>query len=375
MFRSLWRYVHPKRLYLQTLAHQLRQRVAWALSQIVVIGEVVDSLRYGHTEAWVNFYDIFVRNAFGSYRDVLRETSYSPAMSYYLTFLQNKAFAAQNPGTVPDENYARETMQLVTIGLWQMRSNGSYETDAAGALIPTYDNADIMSFARVWTGYYKQASRANQENEGYWNPQPDPPRPIGNFIDPVFLDAYGRDYFPKMDLHDRYLGDRYPLCVDLPARAFLRVGARYRYLSRASARPPVGDTYPYAKDAGLEQYSYDKLGGEDPYRDDWNEIEKNKVRRGWVNRTAWLGSVPDPAEPRFVLANSSALYAQLCGGSVSLSGACTFPLEVTLSANLACTGLECDVDTARTVQLTSPDGVTVEYEYVRVPCVDGEAGC
>ena len=347
---------------------QLRQRAAFALSQILVIGEQgLDNFQFSHVEEWAVYYDIFVRHAFGSYRAILNEVSHSPLMSKYLTYDANRGLHIA--GTNADENYAREIMQLFTIGLWRLKSDGTHESTAAGASIPTYDNGDIMAFARVWTGYVRQASRANQENEGAFVPQAG--RPLGmNYIDPVYLDAYVRDYFPKMDLHDRYLGDRYPLCVDLPARAFLRVGARYRYLSRASARPPVGDTYPYAKDAGLEQYSYDKLGGKDPYRDDWNEIEKNKVRRGWVNRTAWLGSVPDPAEPRFVLANSSALYAQLCGGSVSLSGACTFPLEVTLSANLACTGLECDVDTARTVQLTSPDGVTVEYEYVRVPCVE-----
>ena len=348
---------------------QLRQRAAFALSQILVIGEqgLEDGLR-SHIEEWVVYYDIFVRNAFGSYRAILNEVSHSPMMAKYLTYDQNRGLHIA--GSNADENYARETMQLFTIGLWQMRSNGTYETDAAGALIPTYDNADIMSFARVWTGYYKQASRANQENEGYWNPQPDPPRPIGNFIDPVFLDAYVRDYFPKMDLHDRYLGDRYPLCTDLPTRAFLRKGARYRYLGRASAQPPLGAAYPYAPDAGFAQHSYPLLGGKDPYRNDWYDSEGNRVRAGWVNRTEWLAGVPDDTQPRFVLANSSALYAQLCGGSVSLSGACTFPLEVTLSANLACTGLECDVDTARTVQLTSPDGVTVEYEYVRVPCVE-----
>ncbi len=173
-----------------------------------------------------------------------------------------------------------------------------------------------------------------------------------------------------MDLHDRYIGDRYPLCVDMPTRSFLRVGARYRYLGLASDLPPIGDTYPFTPDRGLSQYSYSKLGSKEPYRDDWYDSVSNAEKQGWVNRTSWVGGVPDPSEPQFVLAPSSELYGQLCGSS-SASGACTFPLEVTLSANLACDGLECDVDTARSVQLTSPNGqTTVNYEYVRVPCVE-----
>ena len=62
------------------------------------------------TEMWLTFYDIFVRNAFGSYRAVLREVCYSPVMASYLTFLDSKSFAAST--TSPDENFARELMQL-----------------------------------------------------------------------------------------------------------------------------------------------------------------------------------------------------------------------------------------------------------------------
>ena len=121
----------------------------------------------------------------------------------------SRAFASR--GTTPDENFAREIMQLFTIGLWMLRSDGSYETDAAGSFVPTYDNDDIMDFARAWTGFDRQAFRGNIEAvKGYTG---------GNWIDPMSIDADWRDVFPKMDLRDGFIGDRYPLCADAPPSA------------------------------------------------------------------------------------------------------------------------------------------------------------
>merc|ERR1711933_328882 len=100
-----------------TAEDQLRQRAAWALSQIFV----VSAQGFGNnefTELWLNFYDIFVRNSFGNFRDVLREVTYSPIMGDYLTYEGNRAF--DNLASFPDENYAREIMQLFTIGLWKL---------------------------------------------------------------------------------------------------------------------------------------------------------------------------------------------------------------------------------------------------------------
>ena len=88
---------------------QLRHRSAWALSQIIVLShEGVATHRM--TEVYLHFYDLFVRHAFGNYKELLREVSYSPAMAKYLTFLGNKGFVSS--GTYPDENYAREVMQV-----------------------------------------------------------------------------------------------------------------------------------------------------------------------------------------------------------------------------------------------------------------------
>jgi cullin-associated NEDD8-dissociated protein 1 len=99
------------------------------------------------------YYDIFVRNALGNYRDVLREVSYSPTMAYYLTFLQSASYAYNKDkygsDIWPDENYAREVMQIFTMGLYQLHNNGTTKKDSAGASLATYDNDDIANFARA----------------------------------------------------------------------------------------------------------------------------------------------------------------------------------------------------------------------------------
>lgn len=88
---------------------QFRQRAAWALSQIFIVSE--DGFgREDEIEPWTAYYDIFIRHAFGNYRDIMREVSYSPLMGEYLSFRGNKGFHVAK--TYPDENYARELMQL-----------------------------------------------------------------------------------------------------------------------------------------------------------------------------------------------------------------------------------------------------------------------
>ena len=89
----------------RTASDQLRHRMAFALSQILVIG-ADGSVGEEQAEVYVSYYDIFVRNAFGSYYDVLREVAYSPQMAQYLTFYNNKRFSSR--ATLPDENFARE---------------------------------------------------------------------------------------------------------------------------------------------------------------------------------------------------------------------------------------------------------------------------
>lgn len=128
----------------------LRQRVAFALSEIFVISQSTDALEDFY---WgiATYYDILVNNAFGNYRDLLYEVSTNPAMGHFLSHVQNRPTDPDN-NIFPDENYAREIMQLFSIGLFELNQDGSRKKDSSGNDIPTYDNTDITNFARVFTG-------------------------------------------------------------------------------------------------------------------------------------------------------------------------------------------------------------------------------
>jgi uncharacterized protein (DUF1800 family) len=131
---------------------QLRQRVAFALSQICVISRRDPNLE-NKPLAVADYYDLFVRNAFGNYYDVLREVTLHPVMGRYLSHIGNQK-ARPEINQYPDENYAREVMQLFSIGLWELNSDGTRQLDAFGQPIPTYGNAEITEFARVFTGLW-----------------------------------------------------------------------------------------------------------------------------------------------------------------------------------------------------------------------------
>jgi len=103
--------------------------------------------------AVADYYDIFVRNAFGNYYDVLREVTFHPVMGRYLSHIGNQK-ARPEINQYPDENFAREVMQLFSIGLWELHPDGTRKLDAFGQPIPTYGNAQITEFARVFTGLW-----------------------------------------------------------------------------------------------------------------------------------------------------------------------------------------------------------------------------
>ena len=100
-----------------------------------------------------NYYDTLVRHALGNYGDLLREITFHPAMGWYLSHAGNQKADPAIP-RYPDENYAREIMQLFTIGLWELNPDGSRKLDSGGNPVPTYDNGDITELARVFTGLY-----------------------------------------------------------------------------------------------------------------------------------------------------------------------------------------------------------------------------
>ncbi len=133
-----------------TANDQLRQRVAFALSQIMVVSQngALQQAPYAVT----SYYDMLSSNAFGNYRDLIEDVTLHPAMGVYLSMLGNEK---PNPALNirPDENYARELMQLFSIGLVELNIDGSVVLDANNQPVPTYDQAAIEGFAHVFTGW------------------------------------------------------------------------------------------------------------------------------------------------------------------------------------------------------------------------------
>lgn len=128
---------------------QLRQRVQYTLTQMFVISDNdagVENMPRGEA----NYYDLLGKDAFGNFRTLLEDVTLNPMMGQYLSMLGNDK---GNATTDPDENYAREVMQLFTIGLYQLNDDGSQKLDSSGKPIPTYSNVDVQGLAKVFTGF------------------------------------------------------------------------------------------------------------------------------------------------------------------------------------------------------------------------------
>lgn len=133
-------------LNMATGPDQVRQRAIFALSQIVVVS--ADKVGDGTAlTAWVR---LLSRNAFGNYRTLLREVSLSPTMGKYLDNVFNRKATAT---ASPNENYARELLQLFSVGVWQLNNDGSQKLDGLGQAMPTYAQATIAEYARALTGW------------------------------------------------------------------------------------------------------------------------------------------------------------------------------------------------------------------------------
>lgn len=130
---------------------QLRQRVAFALSQILVVSahDGLSEEQFG----LANYYDILLRHAFGNFRDLLQEITLNPVMGEYLSMKGNRK-PEPDENIHPDENYARELLQLFSIGPVLLNEDGSEQLDAEGVPFPSYDQDTIESFARVFTGWH-----------------------------------------------------------------------------------------------------------------------------------------------------------------------------------------------------------------------------
>ena len=130
---------------------QLRRRTGFALHQIFMVS-MAESGLYEHARAYANYLDTLNRGALGNFRTLLEEMALSPAMGLYLSHMRNRK-EDPDTGRLPDENFAREVMQLFTIGLVELNIDGTPKLDATGRPIETYTNADVMAMAKVFTGW------------------------------------------------------------------------------------------------------------------------------------------------------------------------------------------------------------------------------
>lgn len=132
------------RFYSQAIENkdQLRQRVAWALSQLLVASAVEVNSTAG--QATLN--QIFLDNAFGNYRDILQQVTLNPFMGNYLDM-------ANSSKSAPNQNYAREVMQLFSMGVNILNADGTAQKDSAGATMPTYSEDDVRGVAKALTGW------------------------------------------------------------------------------------------------------------------------------------------------------------------------------------------------------------------------------
>jgi uncharacterized protein (DUF1800 family) len=156
-----------ERFFVCTLVRgsQLRQRVAFAISQIMV----VSSNKVDDTRAFTLWQNMLEKDAFGNYYDLLKDVTLSPVMGNYLDMVNNDK---PNPttGTEPNENYAREVMQLFSIGLNELNPDGTVKLDSSGNPIPTYDQDTIEGFAHAFTGWTYPGSGGFPGSPNYSGP-------------------------------------------------------------------------------------------------------------------------------------------------------------------------------------------------------------
>ena len=144
----------PRTLWFQRAIRsedQLRRRAAFALSQIFVVSTESRDISFkSHLHS--QYIDIMQEGVFGNFRDLLNDVTYSPFMGFWLTYLGNEK-ANEETGTAPDENYARELMQLFTIGLIELNTSGQPDL-STGQEVETYDTQDVSELAKVFTGLW-----------------------------------------------------------------------------------------------------------------------------------------------------------------------------------------------------------------------------
>jgi uncharacterized protein (DUF1800 family) len=179
-----------------TQPDQLRQRVAFALHKLLVVG--ARELNNGETSWYAPYLQTIDRNAFGSFRTLLFDVTLNPGMGEYLNMRGNSV----NGGN-PNENYSREIMQLFSIGVDTLNQDGTAVVDAAGNRVPSYDQATITNLARVFTGWDLGPNRTTNINGVDTS--------VTNYLDPMILNNNTNRY----DVNQKTLfGVNFPACVN-----------------------------------------------------------------------------------------------------------------------------------------------------------------
>jgi hypothetical protein len=161
-----------------TAPDQVRQRVAFALSEILVVSD--EGVLQNNAPALCMYYDTLLNHAFGNFRDVLRAVTLTPAMGEYLN-MQGNAKGNIINGTHANENYAREILQLFSIGLYRYWPDGSLVMTTGGDLVSTYDQDVILGFAATFTGWnYYQPNQGNGRLPTNFGPS-------RNYLNPMVL--------------------------------------------------------------------------------------------------------------------------------------------------------------------------------------------
>ena len=189
-------------------ADQLRQRIAFALSQILVTSQVDVPL-----PSWMRTYQqLLYKSAFGNFRELLYQITVNPTMGRFLDMLNNRCQTRTPPdvnicrnglNSQPNENYAREILQLFSIGTFMLNQDGTRQLDANGDPIPTYDQETVEEFARVFTGWILAPAIAGPSSAGGTVP---------NYRDPmrVRLDSQGREDYHDKGAKQLLAGSRLP---------------------------------------------------------------------------------------------------------------------------------------------------------------------
>ena len=171
-FRDTYSMYQPQIWFMKEALYgeaQLRHRVAWALAQIwVTSGTDIQQGRH-----MVEYHKVLSRNAFGNYRDLMEEMTLNPTMGQYLDMMTSTR-------NNPNENYARELMQLFTIGLFMLNQDGTYQLDETNSPIPTYDQNNVNALTKVLTGWRDCRVQASCPNIALGTV---------NYIDPMMLNA------------------------------------------------------------------------------------------------------------------------------------------------------------------------------------------